>query len=70
LLISIVGVIIAQIFEFKDPWILCVVIIMPIISIIKNMFCMKIVIDKNEELSMKIGSSNTNIKYEYYRFSR
>lgn len=33
---------------------------------------MKIVIDKNEELSMKIGSSNTNtnIKYEYYRFSR
>lgn len=43
---------------------------MPIISIIKNMFCMKIVIDKNEELSMKIGSSNTNIKYEYYRFSR
>ncbi|MEK4560531.1 hypothetical protein MHB47_00155 [Staphylococcus sp. FSL K6-3157] len=49
-LIGIVGVIIAKIFEFKDPWLLCIVIIMAIISIIKNMFCMKTVIDKNEEL--------------------
>ncbi|VDZ21356.1 hypothetical protein [Staphylococcus saprophyticus] len=49
-LIGIVGVIIAQIFELKDPWILSIVIVMVIISMAKNMFCMKTVIDKNEEL--------------------
>ncbi|MGW7862809.1 hypothetical protein [Staphylococcus xylosus] len=50
LLIGISGIIIAQIFELKGPWILSIVIVMVIVSMAKNMFCMKTVIDKNGEL--------------------
>ncbi|KYH13871.1 hypothetical protein A0131_03500 [Staphylococcus kloosii] len=49
-LVGVLGVIIALIFELKEPWILSIVSAMVIISMIKNMLCMKTVIDTNEEL--------------------